>query len=486
VILVPGGVKGGALALAEGVVQGSIHPAGGDAHAGRRIPVDGHIGGNARILAIGTHVFQLRQAFHGLLHPGLPSPQFPQIVRLEGELVLGIARAAADPHILGRLEKQAGARYMAQFFAQAVDDLVGGNLSFLEGLQAHEHHAPVALAAPGVTGHEGHCRVFHDNALKGFHFLTHGLEGNGLIRLNHAHNPPRILLGKKALGNDDVEIDREPHGGQQQGEHQPAVIQGPGQTAAIAILQVVKQEFQSTQETAPAAGRPRGRGGLGLVLTRLTQQISAQGGGGGQGDHQGDQNGDGEGHREFPEEAPHNASHGQDGDKHGNQGKAHGEHGKTHLPGPLKGGLEGGHARLPVPGDVFQYHDGVIHNKAGGDGEGHEGQVIQAVARQIHDPEGADQGNGDSHGGNQGGPAITQEEEDHQDHQGHGNGQGFFHIQEGAADGSGPVHDHLGIDRAGDGGFQIGQQGFDPIHRIDNVGPGLPVNHQGDGGLAIG
>ena len=43
-------------------------------------------------------------------------------------------------------------------------------------------------------------------------------------------------------------------------------------------------------------------------------------------------------------------------------------------------------ARLPPPcsGRRLNHHDGVIHHKARRDRQGHQGQVIQAVAGKIH------------------------------------------------------------------------------------------------------
>ena len=41
--------------------------------------------------------------------------------------------------------------------------------------------------------------------------------------------------------------------------------------------------------------------------------------------------------------------------------------------------------------DVLDHHDRVVHDEAGGDGERHQRQVVEAVAQQVHDGERADQ-----------------------------------------------------------------------------------------------
>ncbi len=75
--------------------------------------------------------------------------------------------------------------------------------------------------------------------------------------------------------------------------------------------------------------------------------------------------------------------------------------------------------------------------KPGGDGQGHEGEVVQAVAEQVHDPEGADEGDRHRHAGNEGGPEVPQEDEDHQDDQGARDHRVQFHVLQRTADGRG-------------------------------------------------
>jgi hypothetical protein len=58
----------------------------------------------------------------------------------------------------------------------------------------------------------------------------------------------------------------------------------------------------------------------------------------------------------------------------------------------LEGRLEGRIALFDEAGDVFDHDDGVIHHEAGGDGHGHQGEIVQAESQEIHYPEGAHQG----------------------------------------------------------------------------------------------
>ena len=58
---------------------------------------------------------------------------------------------------------------------------------------------------------------------------------------------------------------------------------------------------------------------------------------------------------------------------------------------PSRAASVGRHPLFDVAGDVFEHDDGVIHDKARGDRERHEREVVEAVAAQVHDAEGADE-----------------------------------------------------------------------------------------------
>jgi len=52
------------------------------------------------------------------------------------------------------------------------------------------------------------------------------------------------------------------------------------------------------------------------------------------------------------------------------------------------GGLRTG-TPLPLAGDVFEHHDGIIDDESRGDGQGHQGE-LSSCNEKIHDDEGAD------------------------------------------------------------------------------------------------
>src|SRR5579885_2296946 len=53
----------------------------------------------------------------------------------------------------------------------------------------------------------------------------------------------------------------------------------------------------------------------------------------------------------------------------------------------LQGSSEGVPSRFQITGDVFNDYDGIVHHKTRGNGEGHEREVINAVAQQVHHAE---------------------------------------------------------------------------------------------------
>ena len=84
---------------------------------------------------------------------------------------------------------------------------------------------------------------------------------------------------------------------------------------------------------------------------------------------------------------------------------------------PRSAAARGAHALLDVAADVLEHHDGVVDDEAGGDGQRHQRQVVEAVAEQVHDAEGADQRDRHGDAGDERGAHVAQEHEHDQDHQ---------------------------------------------------------------------
>ena len=138
-----------------------------------------------------------------------------------------------------------------------------------------------------------------------------------------------------------------------------------------------------------------------------------------------------------------------------------------------------------MPRDVLHDHDGVVHNETCGDRQGHERQIVQAVAAEIHHRERADKRNGHGHSGHQSCAAISQKDEDYDDHETDRDHQGPLDVFYGSANRGGAVQDDGGVDSLGNRRLDRRQFTIDAIDSLNDIGAGLPENDEHDGALAI-
>ena len=88
-------------------------------------------------------------------------------------------------------------------------------------------------------------------------------------------------------------------------------------------------------------------------------------------------------------------------------------------PAPLSAACIGRQALFQVAHDVLDDDDGVVDDEADRDGQGHQRQIVEAVAEHVEHGEGADQRQRHGDGRDDRRPEIAQEQEDHHDHQRH-------------------------------------------------------------------
>ncbi len=219
--------------------------------------------------------------------------------------------------------------------------------------------------------------------------------------------------------------------------------------------------------------------------TLIAQQVGAHHGRGGERDDHGNENGGGQSDGKFAEETADDAAHQKKRNEDGDERNADGEDGEADLLCAVEGGGEGVHAGFEMAGDVFHDHDGVIDDEAGGDGERHQREIVEAVAAEIHDREGADERDGHGDGRDERGAAVAQEDEDHEDDQNDRNDERAFDVADGGPDGGGAVENDGGIDALRDGGLDGRQLGANAIDGVDDVGAGLAEDDEHDGALAV-
>ena len=195
-------------------------------------------------------------------------------------------------------------------------------------------------------------------------------------------------------------------------------------------------------------------------------------------DHGGDDDGDRQGHGEFAEEAADHVAHEQQRDEHGDQRDRQRDDGEADLLRALERRLHRRVAFLEVARDVLDHHDGVVDHEAGGDGERHQREVVQAVAERVHRAEGADQRKRHGDAGNDGGVQVAQEEEDDHHHQRDGQHQLELNVVDRGLDGGREIGEGGDLNAGGQVGLKLRQQLLDALDDADGVGAGLPLDIQ--------
>ena len=154
----------------------------------------------------------------------------------------------------------------------------------------------------------------------------------------------------------------------------------------------------------------------------------------------------------------HHAAKEQNRNEYGDQGKRHRNDGESNFLRSEDRGLVTCFPHLHVADDVFQHDDRVVHDKAHGKRERHQGKDVQAVAKQIHRRKRPN--NRQHHGrtGNQGRRQVAEEQEDHHDNERYGDDQRELHIVNRSADSLGSVIEQFQLHRWRQRGLQFGKE----------------------------
>ena len=291
--------------------------------------------------------------------------------------------------------------------------------------------------------------------------------------IGHTDDQAGVLLGEQPFGDDDVKPDGGHQGQTRHPEGQRLVAQDPLQAAIVGLQQslehAVGEEIEAAvfrfvlrlQEARAHHRRERQR------HDRRNRHRRAERDG------------------KLAEEPADDAGHENQRDEHRDQRDAQRDDGKANLFGPFEGGLHGRFARFDEADDIFDHHDGIVHHKPGRDRQGHQREVVEAEPGQLHQAEGAHHGQRQRHARDGGGPEFAQEHKDHHHHQHDRQHQRELDIGHRGADGLGAVGQDGDGHRRRDHGAQLGEQRFDAVGGLDDVGAGLALNVQDDGRLLI-
>src|SRR5471030_787753 len=208
----------------------------------------------------------------------------------------------------------------------------------------------------------------------------HGLEGDALVGADAAGDLAGVLLREAALGYLGEQVDVQADHEDEAEHHQRDARQSPVQAMLVDAQHGAEASFEGARDAARRLG----------VVLRL-EQPGAQHRRGGQRNHQRDHDGGRQRDGELAEQRAELAAHEQQRDEHGDQRKTDRQHREADFARAQQGRLETVHAGLDVAGGIFQHHDGVVDDEAGGHGQRHQRQIIQAEAEQVHHAEGAEQ-----------------------------------------------------------------------------------------------
>src|SRR5580704_16062033 len=237
VILVQLGIESRNLALAEGVVERVVDHVGGDAHARSCHAVDHQSLCQSTHLLVGGHVAQLRNTLEFFYEPRGPQVQFVQIGIFQRELILRAAHAVFDREVLHGLHVERHAVDLLNLWLQPADHFRRIDSALFKWLQVDQDAAAVQRRIRSIDAYERgdglNGGVLQDDSAHSALPLGHGGKRNLLVGLGETLDDSRVLHREKALGNRDVQKNRESERPQGDKKRRCLVLQYPGESAAV-------------------------------------------------------------------------------------------------------------------------------------------------------------------------------------------------------------------------------------------------------------
>ena len=360
---------------------------------------------------------------------------------------------------------------------EPVDDLEDVRLPLAARLQ-HDLEAAdvlrrVELADADDRGDAGDICVVRDDcrhlALQTGHFGKRDLRS----AFDDRRNGAGVLIRKEALRHDDVEPDRDDDRDQENEQRRRLMAQNEFERAPVTADDRIHEAAEELADAAAAlmsagAQKPRAH------HRRQCQRYDRR-----------DDDGNRQRQRELAEHAADETRHEQERDENRNQRHRQRYHREADLARAIEGGLHRLLALFEMAHDVLDHDDRIVDDEAGADRQRHQRQVVDAEAAEIHDAERGDERNRQRDAGDDRGPERAQEEQHDHDDEADAQDERELHVVDGGADRSGAVADDLQIDACRHAALDARQLGFYAGNRVDDVGAGLSLNVDDDGGLAI-
>ena len=288
-------------------------------------------------------------------------------------------------------------------------------------------------------------------------------------RLDHAG----VLHREESLRDRDVENDRHSERQDRHGERQRLAFEHPGERPAVKLDRAVQHALGREIEARA------------LRVRMMADELGAHHRHQRQRHHRRDDDRHRKRNGELVEQAADHLAHEQERDQNGDQRNGERYDGEADLLGAAQSRFERVHAAFDIARDVLDHHDRVVDHKSGGDGQGHQRQIVEAEAEQIHHAQRADQRERHRQARNDGARNGAQEEENHHHHQHDGERQLEFHVGDRSADGDGAVREHADIDRRRQRRDDARQQRLDAVDHLDDVGARLALHIEDDRGRRV-
>ena len=462
------------LAAAISVVERLLDLVRRQAESGRLLAVD--IDRELRIadLQIGGHVAQHRETAHPLQHFRRLGVKRGQVARLQRILIGGARGAAAiQVEVLDRIENRGHAGDRIGLAAQARDDR-GDFATLLLRLQRNENLALIGAARADVRRHGFHRRVVHQDLHNLLLLVHHGLDADVRRSLGRAREVACVLDGEEALRDPGEHQDAADECRERQGQHNKPEAKNEIEGPAVGVGDAVEHVIDGAREQAR----------LRMMVDRL-QDAGAEHRRQRQRDEARDKNGAGDHDREFAEHAAHHAAHQQHWNEHGDQRQRDRQNGEADFLRALQRRIERLHAVLDVTHDVFEHDDGVVDDEANRQCDRQQRDIVDRIAKHIHEGAGADQRHGQGQSRDDRRRNGLQEEEDHEHDKRDRQAKREFDVFHGFADRARTVVQHEGLH----GRRQlrlIGRQlALDRVDDLHSVGVRLTEHGEQDGAILV-
>src|SRR5665213_344999 len=251
----------------------------------------------------------------------------------------------------------------------------------------------------------------------------HRVIRNVFRRFGGHGNLAGVFVGKKSLGNDDEQKDRQDQNHKRKHQRGETMAQSKLQRAVVAITHPVKKPLEDVVNFAVLFSFFR------MHKTAAHHRRKRQR------NKTGRQNRDDNGHGKFVQQPSEQSAHEQNRNENRRKRKRHGNDGEADFLRAFERCLHWRLAHFHVAHDIFEHDNRVVHHKAHAKRQRHERKIVEAVIEQRHDGERADDAHRQRQAGNDGGGQIAQKNKNHQHDEADGEEQSAFHIVHGFANG---------------------------------------------------